>query len=180
MLDETDVHLTSEYSLDAVVAEYITEEEAGRAIDLRQFVARYPRFAGELRSFFANREQMQRLTKSLRVPAGSGHSANHNQGIIRAFGDYELLEEIATGGMGIVYKSHQISLNRIVAIKMILKGKLANEADVRRFQTEAEAAAGLQHQAIVAIHEVGMHEGQHYFSMDFVDGCSLAQLLREQ
>src|SRR5262245_36431302 len=93
------------------------------------------------------------------------------------FGDYELLEELGRGGMGVVYKARQRSLDRIVAVKMILAGPFAGATDVGRFLNEARAVAGLQHPHIVAVYDAGEYEGQHFFSMDYVDGQSLDQLV---
>ncbi|MEK6239205.1 MAG: serine/threonine protein kinase, partial [Planctomycetales bacterium] len=94
------------------------------------------------------------------------------------FGGYELLEEIARGGMGVVYRARQVSLDREVAVKMVLSAGRAG-VENQRFLNEAEAAAKLQHPNIVAVHEISEHEGEPFFSMAFVEGQSLRQLIDE-
>ncbi len=98
---------------------------------------------------------------------------------VKYIGDYEILSVLGQGGMGVVYKARQISLNRLVALKMIRNVEFAGEEQLRRFQNEAEAVATLDHAGIVPIYEVGTFEDQRYFSMKLVQGCGLDGKLTE-
>ncbi len=170
-----------ERRLDEAVAEYLEAVDAGRRPAPAEWLARYPDLAPELERFFAGQEQVCNLLDSLGPTPTVDHLSTGAEAPPPAgdslpyFGDYELLEEIARGGMGVVYKARQVSLNRTVALKMILAGRLASPGDVQRFRSEAEAAANLDHPNVVPIYEVGEHEGQHYFSMKLIEGGSLAR-----
>ena len=174
-----------EQKLDLVLHGYLQAIDAGQSPDQEELLLQHPDLASELREFFADQEKMKRFAQSVNkarlgeATIGADDSAETDKSLlrIRYFGDYELVEEIARGGMGVVYKAKQVSLNRIVALKMILAGQLASSAEVQRFRAEAEAAANLDHPNIVPIYEIGEHEGNHYFSMKLVEGGNLSALV---
>ncbi len=170
-----------ERRLDEIATAYLKAIEAGEQPRPEQWLERHPDLADDLKGFFSAQQQLAGFARRRDEPAGEttvgleAPSAGKALGTVRYFGDYELLAEIARGGMGIVFKAKQVSLNRVVALKMILAGQLASTTDVQRFRAEAEAVANLDHPNIVPIYEVGEFEDQQYFSMKMMEGGSLAE-----
>ncbi len=157
--------------LDRVLTDYLEALEAGRAPSKEDLVARYPELAEELRGFLRGHENIGRIARPLRPAPGVQPGPQPGT----TFGEYEILEEIARGGMGVVYRARQRSLKRIVALKMLLGGRFASPDALKRFQREVEAAAALEHPHIVPIYEFGEAEGVQYYTMKFLEGGSLAQ-----
>jgi serine/threonine-protein kinase len=168
------------------------EQRAGRAADIDAAARAHPDLAAELRELwavaqFAHMARPPRTTPAptaAYAPAGAppraapARDAPDAAALPREFGDFELLEEVGRGGMGVVYKARQKSLDRIVALKLVREAHLATEADRTRFRTEASTAANLKHPNIVTVFEIETAGGQAYLCMEFVGGHTLAEKVR--
>jgi len=166
----------------------VEQSRQGKAPDLEGVIREHPKLEAELRELWATAMiaedfgsfsgELSPLTDEtvLTPQPGEGIAAGSILSA-RRIGDYELMEEIGRGGMGVVFRAKQISLGRIVAMKMLLRGEMASAGDVARFRGEAESAARLNHPHIVPVYEVGEHEGQPFFSMKQIEGTTLAKRL---
>lgn len=144
--------------LEAVIAEYL---KSGGKLTREAVLAAHPEFAPQLTAFFAAEDKFGTLRPTTKL------------------GDFELFEELGRGGMGVVYRAKQLSLDRTVAVKMILPGQLASDEDIARFRREAQSAAELDHPGIVTVYQTGEYEGRHFFAMKYVEGRNLADVVRD-
>lgn len=162
MTTETFDSSPSDDRLEHALAAYLRAVEQGQPPSREEWLSRYPDLHQELAAFLDNRNQFEKLLRPTGGPV-----------VPCRFGEYELIQELGRGGMGIVFKARHTKIGRTVALKMVLAGRLASPHDIMRFRMEAEASAQLSHPNIVPLFEVGEVNGQLYFTMKLIEGGSL-------
>lgn len=162
-----------------VLDEYMSElESTGLPPDVERLAVEHPDLAEELRSYADSLQVLHQMTTGLRSESAQPQ-ASAETGRAKRLGDYEIIREVGRGGMGVVYEARQLSLNRLVALKVLPFAAMLDERQIARFRTEAQAAAQLHHPNIVPVHAVGQERGVHYFAMQFIAGQSLEHAIDE-
>lgn len=167
-------------TLEEVLGELLEAEDTGKAPSLAQLEQEYPAYATQLREYLDNRAMFHRFSAPIQLESPGAIADKVWRHALPAqdrIGEYELVAEIARGGMGVVFVAKHAVVGRLVALKMILDGRFASESQRERFLNEARAAARLDHPNIVPVYEVSQHDAQPYFTMKLVQGPSLAARL---
>ena len=167
--------------LDDVIEEVADRLQAGEALDEAAILAQYPEHAESLRRLLPAIAVMAEFGVSASRLAASGVSPSLNPLAteLGVLGDFRILREVGRGGMGVVYEAEQMSLGRRVALKVLPFAAAMDPQQLRRFRTEAQAAAQLHHTNIVPVYWVGCERGVHYYAMQFIEGRTLADMIRE-
>ncbi len=175
--------LTSGYDpiLDDVIEEMANRLQAGEPVDGAAILAKYPDRADSIRRLLPAMEVMAEfgVSASRLAAAGASPGLSPLTGELGTLGDFRILREVGRGGMGIVYEAEQVSLGRRVALKVLPFAGAMDSHQLRRFQTEAQAAAQLHHTNIVPVFWIGCEQGVHYYAMQFIEGRTLADVIRE-
>lgn len=159
------------------VEEYRALLKAGQRPSRGRFLDAHPEVASVLAEYLDAIDFLQSASPELQ-PASDPQSANPT--LASPLGDFRLLREVGRGGMGVVYEAVQLSLGRRVALKVLPFASALDVRRLQRFRNEAQAAAQLRHPHIVAVHAVGCERGVHYYAMDYVEGPTLAEIIRER
>ena len=156
---------------------YLGAVEAGRPVDPDRIAAEYPAVADQLRSCLGVLRLASRVQDPDEPETVDSTTSRHAK--LDLLGDFRLLRAVGRGGIGIVYEAEQMSLHRRVALKVLPFAASLDSRQLRRFQTEAQAAAQLHHTHIVPVFSVGSERGVHYYAMQYIEGKTLADLIRE-
>jgi serine/threonine protein kinase/WD40 repeat protein/tetratricopeptide (TPR) repeat protein len=168
-------------AFDLLVDHLIAQIQAGEAVDWRQIAQEHPRHAGRLRSLAGALEALGDLSSASDVAlSGAVPPSAQEEFVPGVLGDFRILREVGRGGMGVVYEAEQVSLNRCVALKVLPLAATMDPRQLDRFRHEARAAALLHHPHIVPVYGVGCERGVHYYAMQLIDGCSLANVIAER
>ena len=163
---------SSDLCLEDLVLEVSELAEAGKVSEAKQLIKAYPEHA----------ERLSRLLPAIEALATLDQpspTANEPANQPKELGDFRIMREIGRGGMGIVYEAEQLSLGRRMALKVLPLAATLSVQQLERFKNEARLAASLKHPHIVSVHSVGVERGVHYYAMELIEGCSLAQAIVE-
>ena len=157
-----------------VADEFVDRLDRGERPDIEEYVRRHPEFAVVLRDVLSALQLMRQSVPAPAAPVDPEAPADRSG----CLGDFRIVREVGRGGMGVVYEAEQISLGRRVALKVLPFAAALDPKQLARFKVEAQAAAHLHHPHIVPIFAVGSDRGVHYYAMQFIEGRTLAELIR--